>query len=222
MFGRITRAHRHLKFYNVQCNNTIERYKLPATAERNQGTEKQKIINNLVWCNAAVAVSLQTKRYKTLYIDGPEARTTRILQDAGYIMADCIPVNDAQHTVDVLKSYSTDVKRLTFAECVKAGKFDGLSAVWYDGCGTLLGTSDNKPLHDIKNLLEVNNLDGAILAVTFCMRDNRGVSGEEARAYLEKMIKTCGYRMTEPAIINYPPAMCFWMTQLTLDDQPLL
>ncbi len=214
MIGRIIRTHRYLKFHNIQCNNTIERYRLPTSAERNQGMEKQKVINNLVWCNAAVAVSLQTNRYKTLYIDGPEARTTRILRDAGYNAADCIPVNNA--------SSSPEEKRLTFSECVKASKFDGLSAVWYDGCGTLLGTSNNKPLHDIKDLLDVNNLDGAILAVTFCMRDNRGVSGEEAQIQLEKTIKACGYRMTEPDIIKYPPAMCFWMTRLIVDDTPLL
>jgi hypothetical protein len=220
MFGKFARRHTR-SFRSFNSVYYADRYVLADEAERNQGTCHQKILNNIMWVNAAVENSKKTKKYKNLYIDGPDARTTRVLMDAGYASADCIAVNDDTDVVNVLQKLSTDARRATFKERINK-PIDGLNAVWHDGCGTMKGTKQTSLIRDIEELLVKHNLDNTILAITFCTRDNRGISKSKAINKLSDTITHHGYVMDMIAEVQYPTAMCFWMARLKHEDMPLL
>lgn len=224
MFGKVarrhTRSYSHLTQYNIYCNETIKKYTLSKESEKNQGCRPQKVINNLMWVNAAIENSQKTKKYKVLYIDGPDARTTRVLMDAGYSAADCIAVNNDASTVKKLTKFATDTRAATFKDRINK-PLSGISAIWYDGCATYRGTDTLSPSNDI-NMLLTHNLNNTVLAITFSARSKERISKNAVIDEIETTIKQHGYKIDTVHTVGYKPSMCFWMALLKHEDMPLL
>lgn len=182
--------------------------------DKEQGASQQKTRNNGYWVNASIEAANILRMYKLLYIDGPEARTTRVALGAHFNTSDCTVASNNFNAVLVAKLNECNAYLGTPMQVLR--KFDikdKFTSVWYDGCQTLLGNGDIIPKIELDYIIRNNMQSGSVLAVTFCTRGRqRGLRLSLKR--VGDIITTAGYGFELIEKNSYPTAMAFYMVKL--------
>ena len=108
------------------------------------------------------------------------------------VFPDVIPTYGSVHSV---------LKR--FAEQKKL-----LGAVFLDYCSTFLGNEACCPRDDIELLFSVL-ASRAVVAMTFCLRNGRGVDKADIRRFFETTAKKAGRKLVMRDSFSYHPSMYF-------------
>ncbi len=167
----------------VLHDELIKKYMLDNTEE---GSTIEKLENNALYADNAKSLVTKDKTSLILYIDGPSGRTTEMLLDSKIPPENCIAVNKSK-----IHFKSRKVKSYTcyFDEAIQIlasqDELRKVKSVWYDGCGTLLGSQISKifPLNDLELLFSLMKCDFT-LALSFNTRANH--NQRSIQKYLNK------------------------------------
>jgi hypothetical protein len=150
----------------------IAKYLLGEEDTKNEGATTQKVFNNI----DTLTLVADGKGY-IVYLDGINSRTTRIAYDMGIQMSRCIAITNQQEAYDNLAEYQTHGLTAYLGnffdviEKLSKDVLENLDVVWYDGCGTVLGSIDKKihPCNDVEKLLKLADCN-FMLVMTFSFR----------------------------------------------------
>ncbi len=142
-----------------------------------QGKSTQKKDNNGIFNDEFIHKSVRYANAMSMYIEGVELRTTRMLLAAGFPASRCIIVNDQIKDASIIPTGANFKQGASFSKAIDLltpYQLDNLRVVWYDGCNTVLGNvADRKhhPNKDIFKLLSKMKNDFTLF-VTYAMRTN--------------------------------------------------
>ncbi len=206
---------RRLKPFDVDCDVTIKRFMLKKNSDKREGDTKEKARINLLWCNATMQASSSTGRFKVLYIDGEEMRTTSVMHVAGYDGSECYVINKTCNVVrksNITAQYAGQ----TFHEYLHTydSRQEPFASIWYDGTQTYGGNKYIKPCEDIERILKTCVDSGSVLAITFSSRDAKGKTAGQNIGAMKRSIKKAGFGYDVLENISYPGTMRFFMVRL--------